>query len=172
MTMKLNHGTKFGILRRNFRHGVSLRVGHASKQCGQAMLELALVLPVLLLLTIGLIEFGRVAYYSIEVSDAARAGAQYGAQSLANAEDQGSITQAALNNAQDIAGLAVNLLPRNCTCPGSGSVAGGCPAAGCSYPLVYVTVTTSYTLNTLFQYPGIPTTFNLTGSSTMPVQRQ
>jgi len=82
--MKRNHGTKFGILRRNSRHGVSLRVGHASKQCGQAMLELALVLPVLLLLTIGLIEFGRVAYYSIEVSDAARAGAQYGAQSLAN----------------------------------------------------------------------------------------
>jgi Flp pilus assembly protein TadG len=172
--MKPSHLLKDNNLCGNQRHAVTPGVARARKQRGQAMIELAIALPILLLLTIGVIEFGRVAYYSIEVSDAARAGAQYGSQSLADAANTANITQAALNDAPDIAAtLTVNPPPgQSCVCPGSGSVAGACPAAGCPYPLVYLTVTTSYTLNTLFQYPGIPTSFNLTGVSTMPVQRQ
>ena len=148
--------------------------GRAPKQSGQAILELVLVLPVLLLLTIGVIEYGRAAYYYLEVADAARAGAQYASQSLADAEDLPNITKAALSNSQqDMMGAAVTVDPpqQSCGCPGDG-VGGTCPASGCSYPLVYVTVTTEYTLNTLFQYPGIPTSFPLKLSSTMPVQRQ
>jgi Flp pilus assembly protein TadG len=175
MNMKLSHPLKDNNLCGNQRHAATPGVGRAPKQRGQAMIELAIALPILLLLTIGVIEFGRVAYYSIEVSDAARAGAQYGSQSLADAANTANITQAALNDAPDIAAnLALNNPPpgQSCVCPGSGSVAGACPAAGCPYPLVYLTVTTSYTLTTLFQYPGIPTSFNLTGVSIMPVQRQ
>jgi Flp pilus assembly protein TadG len=142
------------------------------------MIELALALPILLLITVGIIEFGRVAYYSIEVSEAARAGAQYGAQSLADATvltNAGNIAQAAQNSAPDL-GAAITLTPgpsESCACPGSASVVGGaCPAAGCSYPIVYLTVNTQYTLHTLFSYPGIPASFTLNGASTMPVQRQ
>jgi Flp pilus assembly protein TadG len=170
--MKLNDRSKCSRLSRNKSEAVIPEVGPAPEQRGQAMIELVLALPILLLLTLGIIEFGRVAYYSLEVSEAARAGAQYGTQSLADAMNTGNITQAAQNNAQDIATLTVNPQPPTCVCPGSGSTAGACPAAGCTYPLVYLTVNTSYTLTTLFQYPGIPTSFNLTGSSTMPVQRQ
>jgi Flp pilus assembly protein TadG len=176
MNMKLSHSLKYNNLRGNQRHAVTRRVGSAPSQRGQAMIELALILPILLLLTIGVIEFGRVAYFSIEVADAARAGAQYGTQSLADAANNGNITQAALNNAPDIGPglLTVNPPLLSCVCPGTGSVTGALCAGplGCSYPLVYLTVTTTYPLSTLFQYPGIPTTFNLTGASTMPVQRQ
>lgn len=44
---------------------------------GAAMLELALLLPLILLLTGGIIDFARCAYYYIAVSDAAAAGAKF-----------------------------------------------------------------------------------------------
>lgn len=136
------------------------------------MLELCLVLPVLLMLTLGVIEFGRAACFDIEVADAARAGALYGAQSLADAIDQGGIRQAALNNEQDVDSANVTITPSfSCACPGSGT-SGGCPQTGCSYPQVYVTVEVQYRLATLFQYPGIPDPIILTTISTMPVRQQ
>ena len=138
------------------------------------MVELAIALPILLLLTLGVIEFGRAAYFSIEVSEAARAGAQYGSQSLADAANSDNITQAAQNSVPDIGMMSVTVHPQSCVCPGTNAVTGGdCTGLlGCSYPLVYLTVTTSYTLDTLFQYPGLPASFSLNGSSTLPVQRQ
>ena len=145
----------------------------STKEKGQAMIEFALLLPVLLIILLGIIEFGRAAFYAIEVADAARAGAQYGSQSLADAANETNIMAAAQNNAQDMGGaLMVNNISTACVCPGGG-VVGSCTAAlaGC-YPLVYLTVTTSYVFTPLFNYPGLPTTYNLTGSSTLPVQVQ
>jgi Flp pilus assembly protein TadG len=143
-----------------------------SNQKGQAMIELCLLLPLILLLLIGIIEMGRLAYYYIEVSDAARAGAQYASQSLADAANIPNITQAVQNDAQDIGSITLSPPPaQTCGCPGA--TAGPCPAAGCAYPLVYVKVTTTYPLGPLFQYPGISTLFpvTITGSSTMPVRQ-
>jgi len=76
-------------------------------QSGQALLEVALVTPMLLLLAVGIIEIGRYAYYSILVADAARAGAQYGAQNLATAADTAGIRTAAENDGQNLAALHV-----------------------------------------------------------------
>jgi Flp pilus assembly protein TadG len=155
------------------RHPVTLRRRHASRQKGQALLELALFLPVLLLLTLGILEIGRLAYYSSEVSNAARAGAQYATQSLALAAtattDTTKITSAAQFDAPDVTPGLVVTAAQSCGCPGA--AAGSCPALGCTYPLVYLTVTTTYTFNSLFHYPGIPASFLLTGTSTMPVRQ-
>jgi Flp pilus assembly protein TadG len=139
------------------------------------MLELCLILPVLLLLLVGTIELGRAAYFKIEVADAARAGALYAAQSMADAVDGNGILQAVQNNAQDLAltGANVSTPPLACVCPGSASVTtGSCPGGGCTNPQVYVTVNTTYSLSPLLQYPGLPTSFSLNGSSTMPVRQQ
>jgi Flp pilus assembly protein TadG len=156
----------------NRPRGFGSKGSRVRRENGQAILELVLVLPILLMLTLGVIEFGRAAYYDIAVADAARAGAQYASQSMANAYDQRSITQAALNNSQLDTGPGLGVAVQQfCACPGGG-VSGGCPTSGCTYPIVYVTVSTNYTLNPLFTYPGISSTFNLNGSSTLPVQRQ
>lgn len=48
---------------------------HKGEQ-GQAMVEMALVLPLLLLLLLGIIEMGRVGYAYITVSNAARSAAR------------------------------------------------------------------------------------------------
>lgn len=140
------------------------------------MLELCLILPVLLLLILGTIEFGRALYFDIEVADAARAGALYGAQSMADAADAGAIAQAVQNNAQDIptAQFTTNTSSVSCTCPGSGTVGtgGNCLGVlGCT-PQVYVKVTVVDSQPTLFQYPGIPNPFTLTSIAVMPVRIQ
>ena len=44
------------------------------RQSGQALVEMAFVVPLLLLLALGVIEVGRYAYISILVGNAARAG--------------------------------------------------------------------------------------------------
>ena len=77
-------------------------------QRGQSLLEVAFVVPVLLLLMVGLIEIGRFAYYSVLVSNAAHAGAQYGAQSLITSGDVNGIRQAAKNDGQ-IAGITMTV---------------------------------------------------------------
>lgn len=47
---------------------------HYKREHGQALVEMALVLPLLLLLLFGVIEMGRVSYAYISISNAAREG--------------------------------------------------------------------------------------------------
>ncbi len=49
------------------------------KHRGQALVEFALILPILLLLAFGCIDLGRVFYYQEAVTNVAREGARYGA---------------------------------------------------------------------------------------------
>jgi Flp pilus assembly protein TadG len=51
----------------------------AGRRRGAAATELALLLPVLVLVVLGCVDFGRFAYNYIAVTNAARAGASYGA---------------------------------------------------------------------------------------------
>ncbi|HNX29099.1 MAG TPA: pilus assembly protein [Syntrophomonadaceae bacterium] len=52
-------------------------------QQGQALVEMALVLPILLLIVFGIIEFGRVYTYQLEINSIARQGARTAAVSSA-----------------------------------------------------------------------------------------
>ena len=71
---------------------------------GQAALEVALVVPVLVALLMIVGEFLRVYYMAIELNNAARAGVQYGINSPANAANLAGMQQAALNDGSDIGG--------------------------------------------------------------------
>src|ERR1700722_1435341 len=83
---------------------------------GQAFIELALILPVLVLLIIGAAELGRLAYASIEVSNSARAGVAYGAQNHITASDTTGIQVAARNDSTDIASTATPVVTLSCSC--------------------------------------------------------
>src|SRR4051794_2896685 len=48
---------------------------------GAALVELALATPLLLVLIVGVVDFARVFYLGMQVTDAARAGAQWGSSS-------------------------------------------------------------------------------------------
>jgi Flp pilus assembly protein TadG len=146
------------------------RTTRRATQSGQALLEVALITPLLLLLAVGIIEIGRYAYYSILVADAARAGAQYGAQNLATAADTAGIRTAAENDGQNLSALHVTV-HHECGCTGS-SIGTGCPATACASPnhaLVYVKVTVTGTFNSLFKYPGIPQSIDCDSTELMRV---
>jgi len=146
------------------------------RERGTALLEVALLTPLLLLLMMGIIEVGRYAELSILVANAARAGVQYGAQSLVTASDSTGIINAAMNDGQNIPQLQVNP-PSNgysgsfvlCGCSDLSSGLGStCPATGCSspqHPLVYVQVDTQGQFQSLFSYPGIPSSITINASA-------
>jgi len=155
------------------------RVCHAMAggDAGQAIVELALLLPFFLLLIVGTAEFGRLAYASIEVGNAANAGAHYGAQSHVTASDIAGMRTAAINDAADItAGLTATPAPKHmCSCSNvAGAPATATCSTTCSSPgilLEYVQVNTSATVNPLIHYPGLPTTFTLKGQAIMRVEQ-
>jgi Flp pilus assembly protein TadG len=137
---------------------------------GQSVAEMALITPMLLLLLVGTIEIGRYAYYGIEVSNAARAGVQYGAQSLTDSKDIAGITQAAQKDAPEVAGMNVTATNR-CACSNSPANFVGCPARGCApgHALVFVQVDTTANIRPLLRYPGLPAGFAARGQAIMRV---
>jgi Flp pilus assembly protein TadG len=138
-----------------------------SKRSGQTVVELALLLPLLLMLVIGVTEIGRYAYYDILVANAARAGAAYGAQGLAQAADAAGIRAAAY--ADGLSTMTITPI-QQCGCSAAGL--GGCPSgAVCPTPLVYIQVTAMEQFNSLFNYPGLPANLTLTSTVTMRVSQ-
>jgi len=148
------------------------------------MLELALVTPLLLALVIGVIELVRYSYIGILVGNAARAGADYGAQSLPQSADPTGIQTAAdndfQNNGQQVSNLTV-ISSTSCGCDSAGTItAAGCttavnPSAGtcaAGHWVVTVSVTASGTFNSIFNYPGIPKSIAVSRTSTMRVANQ
>jgi hypothetical protein len=141
-----------------------------AKQGGQSVLEIALLAPVLLLMLVGAIEIGRYAYFAIEATGAARAGVQYGAQSLVYSKDIPGITGAASNDAPELQRLNVTATDL-CACSGSPSQYVGCPARRCGggHPVVFLQVNTTAQIPSLFRYPGLPATLSARGHAIMRV---
>ena len=154
------------------------RLAGRRRQSGQSLLELAFLVPVLLLLALGVIEVGRYAYIGILVGNAARAGAAYGTQSLPQSVDTVGITRAAdndfQNNGQSVSSLTITS-GVSCGCDGSGSVAAaactGTGAGTCAsgHWVVILSVTASGTFSSLFNYPGIPSSVTVSRTSSMRV---
>lgn len=158
---------------------------------GGALVELALTTPLFVLMMLGAIELGRIAYFAIEVENAARAGASYGSVNIGNANNISNIQQAAKNDAPDISDLVVVSPGSTCVCetlntttgtpsfnPGSGttsctsSTITSCTAESSSSVqsvIYYVTVSTQATINPIVKLPSLPTTYSLNGYSALRV---
>jgi Flp pilus assembly protein TadG len=142
---------------------------HDARHRGQAVTEFAVISPLAFLLFIGCLDFGRVFYNTMAVTHAARAGAQYGAQSNIFSGDNAGMTQAALAAAGDVQGL--NVTPgRFCQCANGSTV--DCITGTCTEgaPQLFVQVTAQTTFTTLFPYPGVPRTTNLSRQATIRLQ--
>jgi Flp pilus assembly protein TadG len=122
---------------------------------------MAIAAPVLLLLALGILEFGRVWYLENELAGAAQAGAIYGSQ---NPTDTTGMKTVAANNASDVSSAVdvtgfTTSATWGCECStaqGTGSV--NCAATpSCTYNVVdYVIVTVSATYKPIFAWPGSP----------------
>src|SRR5213594_1427984 len=118
------------------------------------MVEMSLVLPLLLLILMGVADFGRVFYTAIEVTNAANAGALAGSRNVPSASKTDLMSQAAKNDASDLSGLTVTS-QKYCKCSNGSSVAcsGTCATGSVR---MYVSVTAQKTFSTLATYPKVP----------------
>jgi Flp pilus assembly protein TadG len=143
---------------------------------GSALVEIALMFPIFLALLVGAAEFGRLAYAAIEVANAARAGAAYGAQSHITASNYTGMQLAATQDAPNVTGITATAT-NFCACSSAPSTPVSCTAVltSCStaplHSLEYVQVNTTAMIGPLFNYPGIPHTFTLTGQAIMRVEQ-
>lgn len=135
---------------------------------GQSMVETALTFPILMLLLLAGAEFCRVAFAAIEVSNAAKAAVQYGAQNRATAQDSTGMQTAAANEAANLTGLTATP-STSCIC--SDGTASTCSNGDCSGSHIeeVLTVTTSATYDPLIHYPGMSTSFTLSGQAVQKV---
>jgi Flp pilus assembly protein TadG len=136
---------------------------------GTALVELAIVLPLLVLFAIGAAEFGRLYFAAITVANAARAGAQFGAQNAVSSSNFAGMTAAAQNEAGDI-GTISNFPSRFCRCP-DGSVpscTGSCGSYGT--PQVFVKDSVAKTINLILRYPGLPSSVTISRAAIFRVQ--
>ena len=178
---------------------IAQRRGGLRLQLGQSLLEVALLTPFLLLLSVAAIDMGRYAYIGILVGNAARAGAAYGA--AAPGDSTGTVN-AACNDF--LSNLGSNPAPTcdgsssttnnhlevtsaiSCGCDTGGAVSiytgGACnnvdtsstgPIATCvgggGHWAAMVTVTASGTFNALFSWPGIPSSMTINRTATVRV---
>jgi len=134
---------------------------------GASLVEMSLIVPFLGLLLLGVIDFGRAFYLSIEVQNAAEAGALYGSQ---NPTDTTGIESAATTDAPDVSGMTVTT-SSGCECNDGTLSASPCPtpAPACPVNVVnYVQVTTAATYTPWLHtwlIPGLPSSMNLKGSA-------
>ena len=142
--------------------------GGIKDEKGGSLIELALAVPILVLILLGTAEFARVEYAGIEVSNAAMAGVQYGAQDAKMAADITGIQTAASNDASNIT-LGTTNVSTSCIC--SDGSASTCLPTDCSGSNIetILTVQTQTTFDPLIHLPGLPTTFTLTGQAVQKV---
>ncbi len=103
---------------------------------GTALVETAMIVPLLMLVLAGAVDFGRAYYLANEIAGAAEAGAAYGAQ---NITDTTGMVNAATYNAPDVKGLNTPTASWGCECSDGTKSSASCttPPTGCSYNVVY-----------------------------------
>lgn len=135
---------------------------------GQALIETAVTLALLVIMLIGAMEIGRVAWASIQVANAAKAAVQYGDRNITVAQDISGMQTAAANEAVDIPNLNT-AITSTCICADGISCTISSTLCAGSAPIQTLHVTSTATFDPLIHLPGLPTTFTLQGTAVQQV---
>jgi Flp pilus assembly protein TadG len=126
----------------------------SSHSHGAAVVELAIPLPLLVFLFVVTVDFARVFYFSVILTDCARAAAMY-------ASDPTTSGESAFPSAEAAAWAdATNLSPPPTISKTNGFDGSGRP---------YVEVTANYAFQTITGFPGIPNQINMSRTVRMIV---
>lgn len=120
---------------------------------GAATVELALLLPFLCMMFVVAVDFSRVFYFSLTVTNCARNGAVYGSADPVRADDQTGIETAAKADASNLNTQQLTVTSKT---------------DGASPPN-YVDVTVQYPFATITSYPGVPGALTLSRTVRMRV---
>ena len=121
---------------------------------GSGLVELALVIPICLLLLAGAIDLGQAFYVATQVTAAAHAGVIYGVE---NPSDISGMESAAKRDAASLSGVSASA-SYGCECSDGSSVIASCGSTpSCTYNFVnYVDVIASVRYVPAVEYPWMP----------------
>jgi Flp pilus assembly protein TadG len=138
----------------------------AGCRSGAGTIEVALTLPVIVLVLTGLFDFGSSVMNAMALQSAARAGAQY---ALARPDDANGIAAVVAAAARlDAASLTITT-NSYCECPGRQTVACGGVCAANVQPGRFVSVEVAQPFVGILPYPSFMRPTRLRGSSVMRV---
>ncbi|MDE1155948.1 MAG: TadE/TadG family type IV pilus assembly protein [Acidobacteriaceae bacterium] len=145
----------------------NLRLG--ADQKGSSLLEVAIVLPLLVLLLAVAVDLGNACTAAITTASAAHAGALYG---TANPTDTAGMVQAARTSAPSLPTL-VPVATYGCECSDGSSAVGSCSIVPiCAFnSIYYVELDTTYVYTPLIPYPGLTDGFVLHGKARLRAAR-
>lgn len=138
---------------------------------GVAMVEYALLVPILSVLMIGIVDFGMFINEKMELDDLARSSVQYVLQGGDyNSIQSEVIAHSDIYNKVDPQELTVTVTPpsQSCECSGGTTIAcssGTCPSG--DYKRGFVTVTITATYKPIVAWPGIAANKTMTGTAKM-----
>ncbi len=127
-------------------------------QRGQSLVETALALPILAVVLVGAVDAARVLLGGVVMQTAVLAGAQYGALSPASASDTAGIASAVRNEVRLPQAGATNPTVTSATSKDANGE-------------LRVSVSATFTMTTLFNYPGLPSTVSIARAATQQVRR-
>jgi Flp pilus assembly protein TadG len=144
----------------------------AKSEQGSSLIEMAVILPLMLLIVVSLVDYAFFIQKAIQVQDAASAAAAFGAMPGNNANSSTMIQLAnydATGSFTGASGFTANATSFYTCSPGGSqvSVTTSCPTGA---PYHYVQVTTSFTANSILGFPGVPSTQTINGSATYRVE--
>ncbi|MDH5772691.1 MAG: pilus assembly protein [Rhodospirillaceae bacterium] len=136
----------------------------ARSESGISAVEMALIAPVLMIIFLGLVDYGIAIFSKLELTSSVRAGAQY---ALINSTNMAAIQTTVINSSNlDPANLAVNMPYVTCECS-NGTVDATClvvcPAGVLRH---YVVIDATYTYVPFF----LPTNIVLNATSSIRVE--
>ncbi|HVZ82538.1 MAG TPA: TadE family protein [Terracidiphilus sp.] len=150
------------------------------RENGNATIELALAFSFLLTpLMLATTEMAFIVYDSIELSNAAHAGAMYAMISSTFASDSSGIQNAVLNEAGDISNDMTVASNTYYACSASedgtqytteAAANAACPANAGNHYLQFVRVTATASITPFVQFKGLPSMWSLQQQSVMEVQ--
>ena len=139
-------------------------------QSGAAAIEFAILGAVLCLMVVAIVDLGMGFYSNMQVQTSAQAGAEY---AVVHGFNSSAISNT-VTNATPISGISASPVPQQfCACTaGTGISTANCGST-CANGMTagtYVSVSASYTYSTLISYPGFPSSYNETATSTVRIQ--
>ena len=140
---------------------------------GNVTIEFGFVILFLATLGIGAYDFGNLGYQKIAVTNAARAGSQYGVQDMSTAANFAGMVQAARNDINDTADALTINADNYYFCPNQTPNVVADESVLCddgSFSYFYVEVTVQDEIDLLFPYPFVSSPQTVASTNTMRVR--
>ena len=153
------------------RGGQRKAIGSVRREDAQSLVELALVVPLFILILLGSAEIAQFAWAAVLTSNAARAGASFGAYSPTYAANAtGGIQAAAAADGVNLTALTTTPSPAvTCVCSNGNTIPPGQCSNALSYCASPATITNYVTVNTTSTISIFGHSFTTTGKATLVV---